>query len=52
MLSEDITILFFLMGGAIAQSVKRATPGEEVVGSIPAETEVMVSPLCLVCGSM
>ena len=24
------------MGGAIAQSVERATPGEEVPGSIPA----------------
>ena len=47
--------------GAVAQSIERATPGEEVLGSIPAvaarsllvgsETEVMVSPLCLVCGS-
>ena len=53
----------------LAQSVERATPSEEVLGSInfvaarsllvwvgvsimePAETEVMVSPLCLECGS-
>ena len=27
---------FFLCGGAVAQSVERATPGEEVSGSIPA----------------
>ena len=57
-------------GGAIAQSVERATPGEEVPGSIPAvgrplftgwvgvsimwpaETEVMVSQLCLMYGSI
>ena len=50
-------------GGAVAQSVKRSTPGEEIPGSIPAvaarsllvmlpaKTEVMVSQLCLVCGS-
>ena len=46
-------------GSAVARSVERATPGEEVPGSIPAvaarslpaETEVMVSPLCLMCGS-
>ena len=53
--------------GAVAQSVERATPGEEVLGSIPlwpltpywlgrcqynvTETEAMVSLLCLVCGS-
>ena len=50
--------------GPIAQSIERATPGEEVPGSIPAvaarsllvgsvsaETEVMVSQLCLMCGS-
>ena len=53
-------------GGAVAQSVERATPGEVVLGStsvvairsllvgsmpVPAETDVMVSPLCLMCGS-
>ena len=56
-------------GGGVAQSVERATPGEEVPGSIPdcgrplptgwvgvsimwpAETEVMVSQLCLLCVS-
>ena len=51
-------------GGAVAQSVERATPRREVRGSIPAASahsllvgsvsvlsEVMVSPLCLVCGS-
>ena len=52
-------------GGAVAQSVERATPGEEVPGLIPAvvarsrlvgsvlpaETEVMVSQLCLMCGT-
>ena len=54
---------------AVAQSVERATPGQEFPGSIPAvavrpptgwvgvsimwptETEVMVSQLCLMCGS-
>ena len=25
-----------LIGGAVAQSIERATPGEEVLGSIPA----------------
>ena len=58
-----------LSGDAVAQSVERSTPGEEVPGSIRAvaaspltgwvgvsimwlaETEVMVSLLCLVCGS-
>ena len=47
-------------GGAVAQSVERATPGEQVPGSIPVvaarsllvETEVMVSQLCLMYGSM
>ena len=44
-------------GDAVAHSVEHTTPGEEVVGSIPAgatlpaETEVMVSSLFLVCGS-
>ena len=42
----------------VAQPVERATPGEEVVGSIPAvaarsllvgSVSVMVSLLCLVC---
>ena len=28
--------LLFLKGGAVAQSVERATPGQEVPGSIPA----------------
>ena len=32
---------------AVAQSVECATPGEEVMGSIPADTEVIVYPLCL-----
>ena len=52
----------FNLGGAVAQSVKWETSGEEFLGSIPtgwvgfsimlsAETEVMVSPLCLGCGS-
>ena len=56
------------IGGAVAQSVERKTRGEEVLGLIPAvaalcllvgvsimgpaETEVMVSQLCLMCGSM
>ena len=31
LLSKDIS------GGAVAQSVERATPGEEVPGSIPVE---------------
>ena len=55
-------LLLGVQGGAVAQSVEHATPGEEVLGSIPAvaarsllvgsaETEVMVSALCLVCGS-
>ena len=57
------------VGGAVAQSVERSTPGEEVPGSIltvgcplptgwvgvsimwPAETEAMVSQLCLMCDS-
>ena len=57
-----------LQEGATTQSVERAPPGEEVLGSIPAvatssplvgsvavicypvETDVMVSPLHLVCG--
>ena len=60
---------FARCAGAVAQSVERATPGEEVPGSIPAgghplptgcvgfsmmwpaETEVMVSQLCLMCGN-
>ena len=58
----------FIEGGAVAHSVERATPGEEVLGSIPAVAalsllvelvspecdrlrQVMVSPLCLVCGT-
>ena len=53
-----------LAGGAVAPPIERATPGEKVPGSIPAlaacsllvgsvsaETEVMISRLCLVCGS-
>ena len=52
---KSISALLF----GVAQSVEPAAPGEEVVGPIPAvaiimwpaETEVMVSPLCLVCGS-
>ena len=36
-----------LIGGAVAQSVKRATPGEEVPGSIPA-----VASRSLLVGSM
>ena len=56
-----------VIGSAVAQSVELETRGEEVLGSIPAvaalcllvgvsimwpaETEVMVSPLCLMCGS-
>ena len=31
-----IFFFFFLGGGAVAQSAERATPGEEVPGSIPA----------------
>ena len=50
------TILYCQLG-AVAQSVERATPGEEVPGSIHAvatrslETEVMVAQLCLMCGN-
>ena len=64
----EICFYYFIRGGGLAQSVERATPGEEVLGSIlavaaapywlgrvsimwPAEPEVMVSPLCLMCGS-
>ena len=64
-----LVLFFFLEGGAVAQSVERAAPGEEVPGSIPAvavrsstgwvgvsvmwpaETEVIVSQLCVMCGS-
>ena len=35
---------FYQCGGVVAQSVERATPGEEVRGSIPA----MVAPSLLV----
>ena len=43
-------------GGAVAQLVERATPGEEVPNLIPAVVArsplvVMVSPLCLMWGS-
>ena len=31
-----ITILLLDVGGAVAQSIERTTPGEEVPGSIPA----------------
>ena len=80
MLYEFFNVSFFSVyyfifigggGGGVAQSAERATPGEEVLGSIhihavaarpliiwvrvsviwPAETEVMVSPLCILCGS-
>ena len=34
--NEHTHIYFNAMGGAVAQSVERATPGEEVPGSIPA----------------
>ena len=59
---QSRSILPLKGGGGGAQSVEPAT-GEEVLGSIPvvaarsllvgsAETEVMVSPLCLMCGSL
>ena len=53
-LSLSVSSLSFGNGGWVVQSVERATPGEEVPGSIPAvaaPTEVMVSQLCLMCGS-
>ena len=61
--------LFLIEGDAVAQSVERATSGQEVPGfdsrcgrPLPtgwvgvsimwsAKTEVMVHPLCLLCGS-
>ena len=38
-----------LIGGAVAQSIERATPGEEVLGSIPAVAarSVLVGSLSL-----
>ena len=64
---SDNAIHSDVIGSAVAQSVELETRGEEVLGSIPAvaalcllvgvsimwpaETEVMVSPLCLMCGS-
>ena len=33
---EKITVMLLPREGAVAESVERATPGEEVVGSIPA----------------
>ena len=33
---KEQPILYFCTGGAVAQSVERATPGQEVPGSIPA----------------
>ena len=38
-----------IAGGAVAQSIERSTPSEEVPDSIPAVA--MVSQLCLMCGS-
>ena len=35
-LSATFISCSYLSGGAVAQSVERATPGEEVPGSIPA----------------
>ena len=41
---STVTSTFYQCGGVVAQSVERATPGEEVRGSIPA----MVAPSLLV----
>ena len=61
-LAHFTTFPHYKRGAAVAQSVERATPGKEILGSIPigwvgvgikwpTETEAMVSQLRLMCGS-
>ena len=50
-LSRSKSNIFVLIGGAVAQSVERATPGEQVPGSIPAVAacSLLVGSVSVLC---